>query len=103
MSTSPSAKRPSAKRPSGTVPLNFRIKPAVRNMIDRAAELVGKTRTDFMIDASEQRAADILMDRATLSVDQAAYDAFLAQLDAPPAPNERLRRTMSGKAPWDAT
>jgi uncharacterized protein (DUF1778 family) len=29
-----------------------------------------------------------------------AYAEFLARLDAPPEPNERLRRTMQSPAPW---
>ena len=39
------------KGPEASVPLNMRIKPATRNLIDRAAELLGKTRTDFMLEA----------------------------------------------------
>jgi len=29
------------------------------------------------------------------------YRRFVAQLDAPPAPNKKLRRMMTVKAPWD--
>jgi len=32
--------------------LNIRIKPQVRELIDRAAELAGKNRTDFVLDAA---------------------------------------------------
>ncbi len=85
---------------SATVPLNIRIKPAVRNVIDRAAELTGKTRTDFMIEASEQRAVDVLLDRSVITVDPETYAAFVARFDAPPEANERLRRTMTTVPPW---
>jgi uncharacterized protein (DUF1778 family) len=40
-----------SKSPDASVPLNIRIEPATRNLIDRAAELLGKTRTDFMLEA----------------------------------------------------
>lgn len=45
-----------SKNGDASVPLNIRIKPATRNLIDRAAELLGKTRTDIMLEASGRRA-----------------------------------------------
>ncbi|MCY1307679.1 hypothetical protein D9M68_302490 [compost metagenome] len=90
-----------SKSPDASVPLNMRIKPATRNLIDRAAELLGKTRTDFMLEASERRAEEVLLDRSVFTVSPEIYAEYLARLDAPAQTNERLRRTMSTKAPWD--
>ncbi|MDK4736959.1 DUF1778 domain-containing protein [Rhizobium sp. CNPSo 3490] len=90
-----------SKSPDASVPLNMRIKPATRNLIDRAAELLGKTRTDFMLEASERRAEEVLLDRTIFTVSPEIYAEYLARLDAPTQPNERLARTMSTKAPWD--
>lgn len=87
--------------PDESVPLNFRIKRSRRNLIDRAAELVGKTRTDFMLEASERRAEEVLLDRTVFNIGPEAYAAFVALLDAPAKPTDRLRRTMTTKAPWD--
>ncbi|OAV54434.1 hypothetical protein A6U98_02905 [Rhizobium sp. WYCCWR10014] len=89
------------KSPDASVPLNMRIKPATRNLIDRAAEMLGKTRTDFMLEASERRAKEVLLDRTSFTVSAEIYAEYLARLDAPTQPNERLKRTMSTKAPWD--
>jgi Protein of unknown function (DUF1778) len=44
---------------------------------------------------------DIAPGHTPLSVSQKAYDKFLARLDAPPQPNERLRRAMKMTAPWE--
>ncbi|MEI9425656.1 DUF1778 domain-containing protein [Mesorhizobium sp. Cs1299R1N1] len=90
-----------SKGANASVPLNIRIKPATRNLIDRAAELVGKTRTDFMLEASERRAEEVLLDRTIFTVNPEIYAEYLARLDAPAQPNERLKRTMATKAPWD--
>jgi uncharacterized protein (DUF1778 family) len=46
-------------------------------------------------------ADDAQLDRTLFSVGPKAYAEFLARLDAPPQPNERLRRTMQEPAPWD--
>lgn len=89
------------KNPDASVPLNIRIKPATRNLIDRAAELLGKTRTDFMLEASERRAEEVLLDRTVFTVSPEICAEYFARLDAPPQLNERLKRTMTTKALWD--
>jgi uncharacterized protein (DUF1778 family) len=81
--------------------LNIRIKPEVRGLIDRAAELAGKNRTDFVLDAARRAAEDAILDRTIFTVGTKAYAAFLARLDAPPKPNKRLRRSMRTAAPWE--
>jgi uncharacterized protein (DUF1778 family) len=81
--------------------LNIRIRPELRGLIDRAAGIVGKNRTDFVLDAARHAAEDALMDRAMIAVSPKAYAEFLTRLDAPPKPNERLRRTMKTQAPWE--
>ena len=67
--------------------LNIRIKPELRGLIDRAAELAGKNRTDFVLDAARHAAEAALMDRTVFVVNPKAYAEFLARLDAPPAPS----------------
>jgi uncharacterized protein (DUF1778 family) len=89
------------KHPDASVALNLRVKPATRNLIDRAAEVLGKTRTDFMLEASERRAEEVLLDRAVFTVTSEVYADYLARLDAPPQPNPKLSRTINTNAPWD--
>jgi uncharacterized protein (DUF1778 family) len=52
-------------------------------------------------DAGRRAAEDALLDRTLFKVSPKAYTAFVARLDAPPAPNKRLRRTMNTPAPWE--
>jgi uncharacterized protein (DUF1778 family) len=81
--------------------LNLRIRPEDRGLIDYAASITGKTRTDFVLEAARRAAEDAMLDRASLTVSAEAYKAFLDRLDAPPKPNERLRRTMATVPPWE--
>ena len=81
--------------------LNIRIKPEVRGLIDRAAELVGKNRTDFVLDAARHAAEDALLDRTVFVLSPKGYSEFVARLDAPPKSNARLRKTMRPRAPWE--
>ncbi len=88
-------------RPAKRGTLNLRIKFEERALIDRAAKSLGKNRTDFVLDAARRAAEDALADRTILTVSPKAYAEFLARLDAPLKPNERLRRTMRTPAPWE--
>ncbi|RUW44984.1 MAG: DUF1778 domain-containing protein [Mesorhizobium sp.] len=81
--------------------LNIRIKPEERSLIDRAAKARGKNRTDFVLEAARMAAEEALLDQAIIAASPAAYAAFLARLDMPPDPNERLRKTMQTPAPWE--
>lgn len=90
---------PHAATPRDT--LNLRIKPADRGLIDRAATLTGKTRTDFVLEAARHAAEEALLDRTVFAVSPEAHAEFLARLDAPPQPNARLRRTLQTPPPWE--
>jgi uncharacterized protein (DUF1778 family) len=81
--------------------LNLRIKPELRGLIDRAAELSGKNRTDFVLDAARHAAEQALLDRTVFTVNPKAYAEFVARLDAPARPNARLRRSLRTTAPWE--
>jgi len=81
--------------------LNMRVRPEVRELIDHAAALLGKNRTDFVLDAARQAASNALLDQTVLSMNPKSYAAFLALLDAPPKANDRLRKTMRTKPVWE--
>jgi uncharacterized protein (DUF1778 family) len=80
--------------------LNLRISAAEHRLINRAALSSGKTKTDFILGAARRAAEEALLDRTVLSINSSAYAQFLARLDAPPKPNQRLQRTMRAKLPW---
>jgi uncharacterized protein (DUF1778 family) len=91
----------SSATPGKRETLSIRIKSEERNLIDRAARARGKNRTDFVLDAARAAAEDTLLEQAIISADPQAYTAFLARLDMPPQPNERLCETMRASAPWE--
>lgn len=93
----PTAKDVSAKH----VTLNLRIKPAERDLIDRAAKARGKNRTDFVLEAARAAAEEALIDQRIIMADPDAYQEFLARLDQAPSPNAALRKTMQTPAPWE--
>jgi len=82
--------------------LNIRIRAEERGLIDRAAVIRGKNRTDFILDAARLAAEEALLDQVLITASPQAYEEFLTRLDMPPQPNERLSKTMQTPAPWDA-
>ena len=54
-----------------------------------------------MLDAARQAAQDALLDRTLFRLDSDHFEAFVALLDAPPAPNDKLKRLLSTPAPWE--
>ena len=84
-----------------SVTINIRAAQRQRDLIDRAAEAVGKTRTEFMLESACRAAENTLLDQTFFLLDEERHAAFLAALDAPPAGNAKLKALMAHKAPWD--
>ena len=82
------------------VTINLRANRRQRAVIDRAAETLGKNRSDFMLEAACREAETVLLDRRYFQLDEAEFMKFAAALDRPPAGNPRLRRLLAAKAPW---
>jgi len=80
--------------------INLRALPEQRDLIDHAAELLGKNRSDFMLEAACDRAQAVILDQVFFNLDATRFQAFNAMLDAPLAPNPGLERLMAVKAPW---
>jgi uncharacterized protein (DUF1778 family) len=83
------------------VTINIRAKQNQRDLIDRAAEVQGKSRSEFMLESAYQKAQDVLLDRSFFGLDDLKFKQFLALLDAPPARNEKLHTLLTTKSPWD--
>lgn len=80
--------------------INIRVDPKQRDLIDQASRVVGKTRTDFILDTVTREAQNTLLDQRLFLLDDTQWSAFLAALDAPAKPNQKLRELMATKAPW---
>lgn len=82
--------------------INLRALPQQRDLIDQAAQLLGKNRSDFMLEAACDKAQSVLLDQVFFGLDEARFRQFTALLDAAPQPNPGLERLLAVKAPWIA-
>jgi uncharacterized protein (DUF1778 family) len=83
------------------VTINIRVQQMQRDLIDRAAEALGKNRSDFMLETACREAQAVLLERRLFLLDDDKFQQFLALLDAPPKANDKLRALLTTKAPWD--
>ena len=81
--------------------INLRATQRQKALIDRAAEALGRSRSDFMLESSCREAETVLLDRCYFTLSGDAFRRFTAMLDKPPASNPKLRRLLQTKAPWD--
>ena len=91
-------KRGAAGETKGSI--NLRIEAETRQLIDDAAAVLGKTRTEFMIDSARRQAIDVLLDQRLFVLDPMRYDAFMQALDNPPAPGPKLRSLRRRVPAW---
>jgi len=81
--------------------MNLRVSPELRTLIDRAADAVGKNRTEFVLEAARREAGTVLADQRYFVLDEHAYQRFNDALDRTPAENPKLRALLTSKAPWE--
>ncbi len=84
--------------PKGSI--NLRIEAQTRQLIDEAAAVLGKTRTEFMIETARRHAIDVLLDQRLFVLDGDRYDTFMRALDNPPAPGPKLKSLLRRVPAW---
>ncbi len=81
--------------------INLRATAKQRDLIDRAAAVVGRSRSEFMLDAACREATAVVLDQRLFVLDDEAFTQFTKALNKAPADNPKLRRLLKSKAPWE--
>lgn len=81
--------------------INLRASQRQKLLIDRAAEALGRSRSDFMLETACREAESVLLDRRYFFLSDNEFKKFTVMLDSPPRDNPRLRRLLRTRAPWD--
>ncbi len=82
-------------------PVSMRLPDADLALIDRAAGLRGRSRTDFVREAAVLAAEDVLMQTALIRMSQEGFAAFMQTLAVPAAPVPPLVEILQRPAPWE--
>ena len=71
-------------------------------VVDRAAALRGRSRTDFVRDAAVRAAEDVLMETAPIRMKSpAGFKAFMAALSGPATAVPEMTELLRRPAPWE--
>lgn len=81
--------------------INIRASRGQRDLIDRAALVLNKSRSEFILESASREAENVLLDQVYFRLDAKAFAQFNALLDTPPAPTPELTNLLNTKAPWE--
>ena len=81
--------------------INLRASRRQKELIDQAADLLDRTRSDFMLEAACREAQALLVDQTHFSLPEDKFKRFMAALDKSPKDNPKLRQLLQSTAPWD--
>ena len=90
-----------ANRSRRDTTINLRVPAQTRDLFDAAAEAVGKTRTQFVVDSARTQAMDVLLDKRIFKLNEIAFKEFCSVLDSPAQPTQKLKELLASKSPWE--
>jgi uncharacterized protein (DUF1778 family) len=82
-------------------PLSMRLPEADIAVIDRAALLRGRSRTEFVRDAAVRAAEDVLMENALIRMSPEGFESFVEALSGPAQPVPEMVALFRRKAFWE--
>jgi uncharacterized protein (DUF1778 family) len=91
----------SASTPRKDHPLSMRLPAGDLAVIDRAADLRGRSRTDFVREAAVRAAEETLLESTVTRMGPESFEAFVAAIAAPGTPVPQMVELFARKAPWD--
>ena len=89
-----------SRRVRSAANIHIRATVQLKQLIDEAANSVGKTLSQFMLDSAHRDAINVLLDKSQFVLDPEKYNAFVQALDNPRPPSEPLKALMKRKPAW---
>jgi uncharacterized protein (DUF1778 family) len=84
-------------------PLSMRLPDVDIAIIDRAAGMRGRSRTDFVREAAVRAAEDVLMESALVRMSPAGFNAFMRALAEPASAVPEMVELLKRPAPWETS
>jgi len=81
--------------------IRLRTNEKVRELIDRGAAAVHKTRSEFILEASATAARNALLDQTYFALSPTQMAEFQRVMEVPLACNAGLRALLAAPAPWE--
>ena len=82
-------------------PVSMRLPEADIAIIDRAAALCGRSRTDFVREAAVRAAEDVVMENRLVRMTDEGFADFVAAISEPPVAVPEIVEVVKRQAPWE--
>lgn len=86
---------------SKTAPINMRVEPSQHALLTKAAAVLNKDRSAFILDVACREAENVLLDQRLFYLEDDAFNLFEAALSSPLPDNDRLRALLAETPPWE--
>ena len=86
---------------SKTALINMRAEPSQHALLTKAAALLHKDRSAFILDVACREAENVLLDQRLFYLNTEEFEAFDAALVAPVPDNAKLKALLMDPSPWE--
>ena len=86
---------------SKSAPINMRVEPSQHALLTKAAAILNKDRSRFILDVACKEAENVLLDQRLFYWSEEDFDAFEKALAKPVEINAKLQKLLSEPDPWD--
>lgn len=86
---------------SKSAPINMRVEPSQHALLTKAAAILNKDRSRFILDVACKEAENVLLDQRLFYWSADDFDTFEKSLSAPVKINAKLKKLLSEADPWD--
>jgi uncharacterized protein (DUF1778 family) len=84
-----------------TAPINMRVEPEQHALLTKAAQVLHKDRSVFILDVACREAENVLLDQRFFQLDDGTFSAFDANLEATVPSNAKLKSLLTKPSPWE--
>jgi len=84
-------------------PLSMRLPEQDIAIIDRAADLRGSSRTEFVREAAVRAAEAVIMENTLLRMSPQGFNSFMTLIAAPAKPVPAMVKVLKRKSPWETS
>jgi len=78
----------------------MRVEPTQQALLTKAAAILHKDRSAFILDVACREAENVLLDQRLFQLNNEDYEAFDAALSAPLAEHAKLKSLLKESPPW---
>jgi uncharacterized protein (DUF1778 family) len=75
--------------------MDLRIDPEKKDLLRRAAALVGSTMSDFVVRSSLESAEQVLKNHSSITLQNRSFDSFITACENSPEPNQALKAALA--------